>query len=61
MEQRTPPPLYGLCGVSLKEQLEGGGIDIVTFISSSTVRNLVEMLGDDAAVLLEGVTLAAMS
>ena len=35
------------------------GIDVVTFTSSSTVRNLVEILGDDRA-LLDGCTIACI-
>jgi len=34
--------------------LRDGGIDIVTFTSSSTVRNLAALLGDDFPVLLSG-------
>ena len=34
--------------------LRGGGIDIVTFTSSSTVRNLAALLGDDFRVILSG-------
>ncbi|MDO8616823.1 MAG: uroporphyrinogen-III C-methyltransferase [Dehalococcoidia bacterium] len=34
--------------------LRDGRIDIVTFTSSSTVRNLVQMLGDDFPVILSG-------
>jgi uroporphyrinogen III methyltransferase/synthase len=34
--------------------LREGRIDIVTFTSSSTVRNLLALLGDDAAVLKQG-------
>jgi uroporphyrinogen-III synthase len=34
--------------------LRDGGIDIVTFTSSSTVRNLATLLGDDFRVILSG-------
>ena len=34
------------------QALKAGEIDILTFTSSSTVRNLVSMLGDDASVIL---------
>ena len=34
--------------------LRDGGIDIVTFTSSSTVRNLAALLGDDFPVILSG-------
>ncbi|HET9477578.1 MAG TPA: uroporphyrinogen-III C-methyltransferase, partial [Dehalococcoidia bacterium] len=34
--------------------LRNGGIDIVTFTSSSTVRNLVDILGQDATAILNG-------
>jgi len=40
--------------------LEEGGIDMVTFTSSSTVRNFMEMLGADAAGLMEGVKVACI-
>jgi uroporphyrinogen III methyltransferase/synthase len=36
----------------LRKQLEGGAIDVVTFASSSTVRNLCQALGADAPALL---------
>jgi len=36
----------------VRELLAAGAIDLVTFTSSSTVRNFLELLGSDAAVLL---------
>ena len=33
-------------GASLREQMEGGKIDLVTFTSSSTVTNLLKIIGD---------------
>ena len=46
----------------LKELLSEGQIDIITFTSASTVRNLVAMLpeGDEQAALLAGVTTACI-
>lgn len=35
-------------GEALREQLAGGAIDLVTFTSSSTVRNLIQILGSAA-------------
>ena len=35
-------------GEALREQLAGGVIDLVTFTSSSTVRNLIQILGSIA-------------
>lgn len=53
---RTAPP--GPEAVArLREALEGGGVDAITFTSSSTARNLVAALGDEAPRLLEGVGL----
>lgn len=40
----TPPP-------EVLAKLRDGAVDVVTFTSSSTVRNLVQMLGSDAEVL----------
>jgi uroporphyrinogen III methyltransferase / synthase len=37
-----------------------GGVDVVTFTSSSTVRNLVDVLGDDATRRLAQVTVASI-
>jgi uroporphyrinogen-III synthase len=39
--------------------LRNGEIDIVTFTSSSTVRNLVEILGNDSSVILSGTPAGA--
>lgn len=44
----------------LRQLLLDKMIHIVTFTSSSTVRNFTEMLGDDASTLLKGVTLASI-
>ena len=44
----------------LKELLGEKEIDLITFTSSSTVHNLITMLGDHAADLLSGVSLAAI-
>ena len=44
----------------LREMLRDKLIHIVTFTSSSTVRNFVELLGEDAKALLAGVTLASI-
>ncbi len=44
----------------LKELLEAGEVDMITFTSSSTVENLIGMLGPGAEKLLDGVTLAAI-
>lgn len=41
----------------LRSRLAAGEIDAITFTSSSTVRNLVAVLGDDARDLLAGVDL----
>jgi len=48
----------GLPG-EVMEALSGGGIDWVTFTSSSTARNLVELLGEDRS-FLEGVKTASI-
>lgn len=55
---RTVPALRRLAG--LREELREGEIDVVTFASSSTVRFLVEGLGDDAAVLLSNAKVACI-
>lgn len=41
----------------VREALESGQVDAVTFTSSSTARNFLSLLGPDAARLLEGVDL----
>ena len=46
--------------VHLREMLRDKLIHIVTFTSSSTVRNFVELLGEDSKELLAGVTLASI-
>ena len=45
-------------GEALREQLAGGVIDLVTFTSSSTVRNLIQILGSSA--LLQTVKTACI-
>ena len=42
-----------------KELLASGGIDTATFTSSSTVRNLVDLLGGDVS-LLDGVRIVSI-
>ena len=44
----------------LREQLQAGEIDMATFTSSSTVVNLLEMLGEGAEGLLDGLAIAAI-
>ena len=44
----------------LREQLRASAIQIVTFASSSTVRNLVQALGSDAAALLRRTMVACI-
>lgn len=44
----------------IEELLENGKLDIVTFTSSSTVTNLLKILGADAARLLKDVKIAAI-
>lgn len=44
----------------LKELLEAGAVDMITFTSSSTVNNICSMLGPGASGLLKGVALAAI-
>jgi uroporphyrinogen-III synthase len=44
----------------LCKQLEEGAIDVVTFASSSTVRNLCQALGADAPALLERCVVACI-
>ena len=46
-------------GDRARELLGSGSIDVATFTSSSTVRNLVELLGSDRA-LLDGVRIASI-
>lgn len=45
-------------GASLREQLEGGELDLVTFTSSSTVTNLLKIIGDAGS--LQGVRTACI-
>lgn len=44
----------------LAEQLQAGEVDMVTFTSSSTVSNLLELLGNGALELLKGVKIACI-
>ena len=44
----------------VREELAAGDIDMVTFTSSSTVSNFLEMLGEDREKLLSGVKCAAI-
>ena len=43
-----------------RQLFEAKQVDVVTFTSSSTVRNLVRLLGDAAPTLLVGVTIASI-
>ncbi|HXT34072.1 MAG TPA: uroporphyrinogen-III C-methyltransferase [Chloroflexota bacterium] len=45
---------------ALRRALTAGEVDIVTFTSSSTVRNLCQALGDDVPVLLSGLMVACI-
>lgn len=56
---RTLPPDQGMSD-ELRRLCAEGGVDVVTFTSSSTVSQLFETLGDDAASLLSKVTLASI-
>ena len=47
-------------GMALSEELANGSIDAVTFTSSSTVKNLLKLLGDNAPELLKNVKIAAI-
>ncbi len=47
-------------GTALSEELANGTIDAVTFTSSSTVKNLLKLLGDNAPELLKNVKIAAI-
>jgi uroporphyrinogen III methyltransferase/synthase len=47
-------------GALISQQMLAGEIDIVTFTSSSTVTNLVKILGDNAQELLTGVKIACI-
>lgn len=61
----TVAPAYetvtgGADGKRLRQLLAEGGIDIVTFTSSSTVKNLVKILGDGAAELINKARVAVI-
>lgn len=67
--QVTVAPVYQNCPVPgdkelLRSELEKGGVDMVTFTSSSTVRNFLSLLGDEnqgeLKKLLAGVKIAAI-
>ena len=45
---------------ALRESLEAGGIEVVTFTSSSTVRNLCLALGEDHVRLLSRPSIACI-
>lgn len=47
-------------GQELCDMLANGEIDLVTFTSSSTVTNLLKLLGDNGPALLSGVTAACI-
>jgi uroporphyrinogen III methyltransferase / synthase len=44
----------------LREALRQRSFDIITLTASSTVTNLLDLLGDEAPALLAGVTLASI-
>jgi uroporphyrinogen III methyltransferase/synthase len=44
----------------VRQELAAGGIDMVTFTSSSTVTNFLEMLGPERDTLLAGVKVATI-
>jgi uroporphyrinogen III methyltransferase/synthase len=56
-ETRPPPASVA---ERLVQELEHGGIDVVTFTSSSTVDNLCDLLGARAGALLERCRIAAI-
>jgi uroporphyrinogen III methyltransferase/synthase len=56
-ETRPPPPSVG---ERLLQQLDHGGLDVVTFTSSSTVDTLCDLLGPRAAELLVRCRTAAI-
>ena len=47
-------------GKSLAEKLSAGGIDLVTFTSSSTVTNLLDLLGPQGAELIKNAKVACI-
>ena len=47
-------------GSEICRQLSEGEIDVITFTSSSTVKNLVKILGEDAAELINSTRTAAI-
>jgi uroporphyrinogen III methyltransferase/synthase len=47
-------------GAELRALIESGGVDVVLFTSSSTVENVTELLGSDAAALLGKTTVASI-
>jgi uroporphyrinogen III methyltransferase/synthase len=55
----TRPPAASVVD-TLGRDLESGGIDVVTFTSSSTVENLCDLLGPRAAAVLAGVRVASI-
>jgi len=62
-------PVYQNCPadndkVGLRQELENGTVDMITFTSSSTVRNFLDMLGaenqEELKTLLAGAKIAAI-
>ena len=47
-------------GAEIRRQLSQGEIDVITFTSSSTVKNLAKILGEDAAELINSTRTAAI-
>ena len=58
--QTRPPARSDLDVHALVRDLEGGGIDVVTFTSSSMVDNLCDLLGPDAVRLLARPRIASI-
>ena len=56
---RSVPP-EGEAVQRLRRLIRDGEVDVVTFTASSTVTNLVELLGEDAAKQLEPLTVATI-
>ena len=44
----------------MRELLAGGGIDLITFTSSSTVLNMLALLGEDGGELLNKAAVACI-
>ncbi len=56
---RNVPP-EGEAAARLRRLLQDGEVDIVTFTASSTVQNLVDVLGEDAQALLAPLTIGSI-